>query len=291
MKRYYYEAPRRTVLTGTQGTAMQLDSFWEANNSTVTLAPGVLLDLAKAPHVLIAGTTGSGKTVMMHSIICSLLSKNTPSSARLLLIDPKRIEFFCYKDHPMLWKPVITDVEKAEKALSDAVQEMERRFSVMERKEQRIWKGSKLYIFVDELADLLLSVDKKVSKKIETNLIRLVQKGRAAGIHCVLATQNPVVKVFSGIIKANCPTRIALKTKTITESRVILDHKGAEELNGCGDAILSDAYGNEYRFQGGYISDEELEEFTHDYIVKRIRTGLPRLLFGKYAPAVKGAMC
>lgn len=270
MATFTYTGPARNTLESTQGNALRLNSFWKSSKSTVTLAPGVLLDLATAPHVLVAGTTGSGKSVMLNNIITSIIAKNTPWTARLLLIDPKRIEFFTYKNHPMLWKPVITDTRKAESALADAVDEMENRFEYMERNEMRIWNGERLYIVIDELADLLCSADKKVSKHIETLITRLVQKGRAAGIHCILATQNPTVKVFSGIIKANCPTRIALKTKTITESRVILDHKGAETLRGRGDAILSDAYGNEYRFQAGYMDDEELESFTHDYEYKKV---------------------
>ena len=270
MATFTYTGPARNTLESTQGTALRLNSFWKSSKSTVTLAPGVLLDLATAPHVLVAGTTGSGKSVMLNNIITSIIAKNTPWTARLLLIDPKRIEFFTYKNHPMLWKPVITDTRKAENALADAVDEMENRFEYMERNEMRIWNGEPLYIVIDELADLLCSADKKVSKHIETLITRLVQKGRAAGIHCILATQNPTVKVFSGIIKANCPTRIALKTKTVTESRVILDHKGAEMLRGRGDAIISDAYGNEYRFQAGYMDDEELESFTHDYEYKKV---------------------
>ena len=270
MATFTYTGPARNTLESTQGTALRLNSFWKSSKSTVTLAPGVLLDLATAPHVLVAGTTGSGKSVMLNNIITSIIAKNTPWTARLLLIDPKRIEFFTYKNHPMLWKPVITDTRKAENALADAVDEMENRFEYMERNEMRIWNGERLYIVIDELADLLCSADKKVSKHIETLITRLVQKGRAAGIHCILATQNPTVKVFSGIIKANCPTRIALKTKTVTESRVILDHKGAEMLRGRGDAIISDAYGNEYRFQAGYMDDEELESFTHDYEYKKV---------------------
>lgn len=270
MATFTYTGPARNTLESTQGNALRLNSFWKSSKSTVTLAPGVLLDLSSAPHVLVAGTTGSGKSVMLNNIITSIIAKNTPWTARLLLIDPKRIEFFTYKNHPMLWKPVITDTRKAENALADAVDEMENRFEEMERNEMRIWNGERLYIVIDELADLLCSADKKVSKHIETLITRLVQKGRAAGIHCILATQNPTVKVFSGIIKANCPTRIALKTKTITESRVILDHKGAETLRGRGDAILSDAYGNEYRFQAGYMDDEELEFFTHDYEYKKV---------------------
>ena len=270
MATFTYTGPARNTLESTQGNALRLNSFWKSSKSTVTLAPGVLLDLSSAPHVLVAGTTGSGKSVMLNNIITSIIAKNTPWTARLLLIDPKRIEFFTYKNHPMLWKPVITDTRKAESALADAVDEMENRFEEMERNEMRIWNGERLYIVIDELADLLCSADKKVSKHIETLITRLVQKGRAAGIHCILATQNPTVEVFSGVIKANCPTRIALKTKTIIESRVILDHKGAETLRGCGDAILSDAYGNEYRFQAGYMDDEELESFTHDYEYKKV---------------------
>ena len=270
MATFTYTGPARNTLESTQGNALRLNSFWKSSKSTVTLAPGVLLDLSSAPHVLVAGTTGSGKSVMLNNIITSIIAKNTPWTARLLLIDPKRIEFFTYKNHPMLWRPVIYETKKSASALADAVEEMERRYAFMEREEMRMWNGERLYIVIDEMADLMLSADSKISKNIEKNIIRLVQKGRAAGIHCILATQNPTTEVFSGIIKANCPTRIALKTKTITESRVILDHKGAETLRGRGDAILSDAYGNEYRFQAGYMDDEELESFTHDYEYKKV---------------------
>jgi len=274
-RKYTYTTPRRTLLTGTQGLAMQQDSFWESNRSTVALGDGVLLDLAKAPHVLIAGTPGSGKSCMMNAIICSLLAKNTPFSARLLLIDPKCTEFFSYKNHPLLWRPVVNETDQAIKALSDAVEEMEKRFRIMARQEIRLWKGPKLYIFVDELADLVLTGGQPVIKL----LTRLAQKGRAAGVHLVLATQQPTVKVIPSIIKANCPTRIALKTRTISDSRVILDHKGAEALHGCGDAILSDVTGNEYHFQGGFVSDEELEAFTHDHVYKPVKRGLFGFLF------------
>lgn len=264
MKKATYTGPSRLTLTGTQGHAMKSDRYWNAGKTVAALGDGVLLDMAKAPHVLIAGTTGSGKSCMMHAIICSLLAKNTPSSARFLLIDPKRVEFFDYKNHPMLWCPVVTDTDEALTALNKAVKEMEDRFAYMEENGQRIWQGAKLYIFIDEVADLMLTT----GKKAEHLITRLAQKGRAAGIHMVLATQQPTVKVLPSVIKANCPTRIALKVRTTSDSRVILDHKGAETLRGCGDAILSDVYGNETRFQGGYLSDEELRTFTHDYTMK-----------------------
>lgn len=264
-RRYSYTGPSRLTLTGTQGQAMRKDAFWYASRSTVALGPGVMLDLAKAPHVLVAGTTGSGKSVMLNAMICSLLAKNNPWTARLLLIDPKRVEFHAYRDHPMLWKPVVMDDDEALDALEDAVEEMERRFRKMEREGHKIWKGAKLYIFIDELADLMLTA----GKHAERLLTRLCQKGRAAGIHCILATQQPTVKVLPGIIKANCPTRIALKVRTNSDSRVILDHKGAETLRGSGDAILSDVTGEETRFQGGYMSDREIERFAHDYEYKR----------------------
>ena len=277
-KQYRYTGPSIDTLTGTEGDAIAAsDEFWNGNKSTVVLGQGVLLDLAKAPHVLIAGTTGSGKSVMMNNIICSLLARNTPWTAQLLLIDPKKVEFTFYAGHPMLWREVVTDDEEALKAFEQAINEMEKRFSVMSRDRLRIWEGPQLYIMVDELADLMLTAGKRAERLIT----RLAQKGRAAGIHLVLATQQPTVKVIPGIIKANCPTRIALKVKTVSDSRVILDHKGAEELRGAGDAILSDVYGNELRFQAGYISDAELERYAQDYT--KTYTGLAGGLFSLFA--------
>lgn len=276
---YTYHRPTASGITGNFRECLS-DEFYSSNNSTVLLGKDTLLDLSTAPHVLIAGTVGSGKSVMMHSIIASLLLKNDPTTAKLILIDPKRVEFTFYRDHPLC--TVLYETEQALSALDMAVNEMERRFQVMERDRTRIWNGEKLYIIIDELADLMLTA----GKDAEVKITRLAQKGRAAGVHLVMATQHPVVKVLSGIIKANCPTRIALKVKTISDSRVILDHKGAEQLKGKGDAILSTASGEEFHFQGAYLTDEDIELLGSAWVeLKSEETAEPTVIAIASTPA------
>lgn len=286
---YTYHRPTASGITGNFRECLN-DEFYSSNNSTVLLGKDTLLDLSKAPHVLIAGTTGSGKSVMMHSIIASLLLKNDPTTAKLYMIDPKRIEFSFYRDHPMC--TVVYETEQAVSLLDMAVNEMERRFAIMDEQRKRIWNGEKLYIFIDELADLMLSAGKntKDAKDAEVKITRLVQKGRAAGVHLIMATQHPTTDIISGIIKANCPTRIALKVKTIINSMVILDHKGAEQLKGKGDAILSTASGEEFHFQGAYLTDEDIELLGSAWVeLKSEETAEPTVITTASTPASASA--
>ena len=238
--------------------------------SKTTLCKEITLDITSAPHILIAGTTGSGKSVMMHSIICSLLQGNDPDSAEFILIDPKQVEFTFYEDLPGV--RVCYDSTEAYSLLSSAIMEMERRFSVMKANRTRVWSGKKTYIFIDELADLMLGS----RKTIEPLITRIAQKGRAAGVHLILATQYPTKQVFSTVIKANVPTRIALKVKTRSDSMTIIDRTGAELLQGKGDAILSKADGEEIHFQGRFLSDAEIEEITDTY--REMYTSVPEIL-------------
>lgn len=284
--KYTYTAPSADLVNSSLSDSLCWESYTESSNSTCALGRSeynnVVLDIAKAVHVLIAGAAGSGKSVLMHDIICSLMFKNTPNTARFLMIDPKMVEFSFYEGSPMLWRPVVTETEDALKALEDACVEMDRRYSVLRQMHLRNIEGTnipRLYIVIDELADLMYTS----KKRAEASIVRLAQKGRAAGIHLIIATQHPVVKVVTGIIKANITCRIALHTATGSDSRVILDHYGAELLRGAGDAIIK--YPDrieEIRFQAGYISDAEIEsiaQWSRDQLPRRNR-GILGWLFG-----------
>ena len=234
----------------------------------------VYLNIAKMPHALIGGTTGSGKSVCINSIINSIIYKAHPDDVRLILIDPKIIEFSYYEDIPHLATPVITEPKIAAAALRWAVEEMENRYQlfrthrVREYEEYAKVAAKKpnvkhipyLVIIIDELADLMLIAGNDVEDYIQ----RLTQKGRASGIHLIIATQRPSVDVIKGTIKTNIPTRIAFLVKTQVDSSIILDHSGAEKLLGNGDMLYNDSI-NEQRLQGAYISQEEILTIT-DYI-------------------------
>jgi len=220
--------------------------------------------LDKAPHLLIAGATGSGKSVCINAILSSILFTSKPNEVRLILIDPKTVELSIYNGIPHLLMPVVTDPKHAAGALDWVVQEMERRYKVFAKHGTRDidayrLKGynlPKIVIVIDEMADLMLMV----GKDIEDSILRLGQKARAAGIHLIAATQRPSVDVVTGTIKANLPARIAFATTTQTDSRVILDEVGAEKLLGEGDGLLMTTQTRSpVRFQGAYISDGEIE--------------------------------
>ena len=227
------------------------------------------LDLATAPHLLVAGATGSGKSVCINVIISSLLMSRTPDEVRLLLVDPKRVELTPYNGVPHLGRPVVTDVPAAQELLRRLVQEMERRYQILQDAGARKISGYNernpgqkmpyIVLVVDELADLIMTG----GDGVEHNLVRLAQLGRAAGIHLTLATQRPVVKVVTGQLKANVPARIAFAVATQVDSRVILDDGGAEDLAGRGDFLLSagDAAGAR-RGQGALISDDEMDRIA-----------------------------
>jgi S-DNA-T family DNA segregation ATPase FtsK/SpoIIIE len=232
----------------------------------------VVADLAKMPHLLVAGQTGSGKSVMINDILTSLLYRNSPSDLKLILVDPKQVELTPYNDIPHLLTPVINEPEKCISALKWAVAEMERRLRTMaEVGKRNIGEYNNLkkeegmpyiVIVIDELADLMMMA----ARDVEALIVRLAQKARAAGIHLVLATQRPSVDVITGLIKANVPARIAFTVASQVDSRTIIDQMGAEKLLGMGDMLLlTSDMPKPKRVQGAFISDEETAKVT-DFI-------------------------
>jgi S-DNA-T family DNA segregation ATPase FtsK/SpoIIIE len=234
-------------------------------------------DLARMPHMLVAGSTGAGKSVCLNGIIVSLLYRNQPDRVKLLLVDPKRIEFTAYADEPHLVHPVVTDAAVAKTALQWAVHEMEERYKALERlgvremsaynaKLATYTKGLPpeledlaplpyIVIIIDELADLMMLA----GKEVEASVMRLAQLARAAGIHMILATQRPSVDVITGTIKTNFPCRISFQVASKHDSRTILDQIGAEYLLGNGDMLFKNSGGRLLRLQGPYLSEEEVE--------------------------------
>lgn len=227
----------------------------------------VILDIAKAPHILIAGTTGSGKSVLLNSMIISLLYKATPVTAQFILIDPKQVELTAYKDLPHLYKPIVTDVNKAVLTLADACAEMDRRYKTLAAAGYKSLADCpqlfpRLYIVIDELADLMLTS----KNAVESSIVRIAQLGRAAGIHLIIATQRPSVNIVTGLIKANIPTKIALSVSNIHDSMTILNHGGAEKLTGRGDAILKTPDSIiERRFQAAFTPDSDIKNIVDYY--------------------------
>lgn len=218
----------------------------------------VLSDFTKWPHLLVAGATGSGKSVGIHQIILSLLAKNSPEQLKIQLFDPKQTELNYYDGIKHLWQSTITDSDKALESFNELANEMERRYSIMKRHNIREWNGNRILVVVDELADLIMQV-----KDIEKPIVRLAQKARACGIHLVLCTQRPTVNVLTGLIKANAPSRLSYRTVTGTDSRVILDGNGAERLLGRGDSLYRSSSGFEHqRIQSSYASDEIIERMV-----------------------------
>ena len=273
------EAPHPEPVDVRMADAVNSPEFQNAaENASLPVALGldiagnpVTLDLATTPHLLIAGATGSGKSVCLDAIITSLLLTRTPAQLQMLMIDPKRVELSRYQGVPHLCTPVITDANDALRALEETVDEMERRYQVLQKAGARniddynansMSYMSRLVVVVDEIADLVMST----SGQAEQSLIRIAQLGRSAGIHLVLATQRPSVKVVTGELKANIPARIAFAVATQTDSRVILDQNGAEALTGKGDFLLS-AGGTQglVRGQGVYVSQQELESIVNEW--------------------------
>lgn len=228
----------------------------------------VFMDLAEMPHLLVAGTTGSGKSVMLNNLLTSLILTTDPRQVKLVLIDPKRVELSQFARIPHLITPVVTDVKKASNALSWAVAEMERRYEVLEKHGARSLEGYNerseqqmpyVVVVIDELADLMMAA----ASKVEDAVIRLAQKARAVGIHLVVATQRPSVDVITGMIKANIPSRIAFAVSSQVDSRVILDTPGAEALLGSGDMLFKPVTSlRSSRIQGAYITENEVEEIV-----------------------------
>ena len=269
---------------------------WKKASGPLTFAVGkdisgksVVADLADMRHLLIAGTTGSGKSVMTNTLISSLLYRNAPSDMKLIIVDPKQVEMVQYNDIPHLLAPIINSVDKALSAMKWSVNEMERRYTLMaEEKVKNIQdynkkmakKGAKvtvtdddgneqkhdggkmpyIVIVIDEMADLMMMA----GKDLEMLIVRIAQKGRAAGIHLVLATQRPEVKVITGLIKANIPSRIAFAVGSQMDSRIMLDMGGAEKLLGKGDMLMltTSMMGKPRRIQGAWTSDEDVNNLT-----------------------------
>jgi DNA segregation ATPase FtsK/SpoIIIE-like protein len=301
--------PKRQIvrLTEILGSKVYGDS---ASSLTVALGKDiagkpVIADLAKMPHLLVAGTTGSGKSVGINATILSLLYKADPDDVRLILIDPKMLEMSVYEGIPHLLAPVVTDMRQAGHALNWAVNEMERRYKLMSKLGVRnlagynakILEAAKreehipnpfsltpdapepldklptIVIIIDELADLMMVV----GKKVEELIARIAQKARAAGIHLILATQRPSVDVITGLIKANIPTRIAFQVSSKIDSRTILDQMGAETLLGMGDMLyMPPGTGLPIRVHGAFVSDDEVHR-----VVKHLQsTGEPNYIEG-----------
>jgi S-DNA-T family DNA segregation ATPase FtsK/SpoIIIE len=232
----------------------------------------IFKDIEKMPHLLVAGATGSGKSIMIHSIIMSLLYKNSPEMLRFIMIDPKRVELSVYNGIPHLLSPVITENKKSIGVLRWAIQEMDRRYKLLLAEGSRDIKSYNktgktlpfLVIVIDELADLMTSY----GREVEGSIIRLAQMARATGIHLIVSTQRPSVDVITGLIKANITSRIALQVVSQMDSRTILDTSGAEKLLGSGDALfISAELSKPLRVQGSLITEEEIKRVT-DFIKK-----------------------
>jgi S-DNA-T family DNA segregation ATPase FtsK/SpoIIIE len=239
-------------------------------------------DLTRMPHLLVAGSTGTGKTICLNSLILSLLYRNSPEVMRLILIDPKRVEFPVYQDIPHLLSPVIFDSQKTINVLKWLVKEMERRFEVLAQAKARDIGGYNreinsrrakasvkdddvidpmpyIVVVIDELADLMAAR----GKEIEGGIVRLAQMARAVGIHLIVATQRPSVEVITGLIKANITSRITFQVASQVDSRTVIDMAGAEKLLGSGDLLFISAETSKpRRIQGGYVTDKEVKRVT-----------------------------
>jgi len=232
----------------------------------------VIADLLKMPHLLVAGATGSGKSVSINSMVMSILYKATPTDVKMLMVDPKLLELSAYEEIPHLISPVITNPKEAAEALKKIVVEMERRYRVLAEKAARNIENYNTHakdeeqlpyivVIIDELADLMFTA----ASDVEDSIARLAQMGRASGIHLILATQRPSVDVITGIIKANFPARISFQVSSKVDSRTILDSHGAEQLLGKGDMLFMLSGARIIRVHGALITEEEIRAVT-DFI-------------------------
>ena len=272
------EVPNKSAALVRLGNLMAYPEFQKSGNLVFALGRDVsgepvFADLEKMPHLLIAGATGSGKSVCIHSIITSFLYKNSPETLRFILIDPKRVELVLYEGIPHLIAPVVTESKKAINVFRWAISEMERRYELLQQagaRDIKSYNSNKnneplpyLVIIIDELADLMTSF----GREVEGFIVRLAQMARATGIHLILSTQRPSVDVLTGLIKANITARIALQVASQVDSRTILDMAGAEKLLGGGDLLfISGELSKPKRIQGAYISEEETKRVV-DFII------------------------
>ena len=285
---------------------------WKATSIGIPLVIGrdssgksVVMDLSRAPHLLIAGSTGTGTTVCVHSMILSLLSRFTPDELNLLMVDPKTVEFTHYSCLPHLISPIVTDVDKTSAALQFAVDEMEKRYRLFSKVGSRNISDfnsrkklavtgldddrkeipdqiPRIVIIINELADIMVS---DARCEVEISIARIAQKGRAAGIHMIIATQTPRVNVITSVIKANMPTRIAFNVTSNVDSRVILDMGGAEDLIGRGDMLFLATDSSDFRrIQGAWVSEKEIEKVvkfisrqTSEKVVEILKNNLDKL--------------
>lgn len=271
------EVPNKSAAIVRLGSILLYPEFQKAAALTFALGRDVsgepvFQDIGKMPHLLVAGATGSGKSITLHSVLMSLLYKNSPDMLRFIMVDPKRVELSIYKDIPHLLAPVITENKKALGALRWAIQEMDRRYTLLLESGARDIKSYHkqhndlpyIIIVIDELADLMTSY----GREVEGSIIRLAQMARATGIHLIVSTQRPSVEIITGLIKANITTRIALQVASQIDSRTILDTSGAEKLLGHGDLLFSSAeLSKPRRVQGAYITEEEIKGVV-DFIKK-----------------------
>ncbi len=267
------EVPNRRRAQITLGTLVKKKEYFETSPLSFVVGKDVsgnpiYSDLAKMPHMLVAGSTGSGKTIFLNTLILSLLYKNSPDDLRIILVDPKRVEFSLYANLPHLLTPVIYDADKAANALGWLIGEMERRFKVLAgvgsrnissyrefcKKDAKLEQMPYIILIVDELADLMANK----GNEIEGGIVRIAQMARAVGIHLVLATQRPSVEVITGLIKANITARVSFRVASQVDSRTILDTAGAEKLLGFGDMLfLSTENSKPRRIQAPFVSEEE----------------------------------
>lgn len=273
------EVPNKTPAVVRLGNLLNYPEFPGSGTLGFALGRGiagepVFPNIAKMPHMLVAGATGSGKSATIHSIIVSLLYKNSPETLKFIFVDPKRVELSVYRGIPHLIAPVITENKKAVSALRWAISEMDRRYDVLLKGGFREIKSYNekhrdeplpyIVIVIDEMADLMATY----GREVESSIVRLAQMARATGIHLILSTQRPSVEVITGLIKANITTRIALQVASQIDSRTILDTSGAEKLLGGGDMLLvSSDLSKPKRIQGAYITDEEIKSVV-DFIVQ-----------------------
>lgn len=284
------EVPNKKIAIVSLREILENDLFKRrTSNLTIPIGKDVagniwLADIKKMPHLLISGATNSGKTVMIHSIITSLLYENSPDELRFILVDPKRVELVLYNGMPHLLTPVITGTKETINALHWTISEMERRFDIFAANSSRDIEshnktsGEKLpyiILIIDELADLMVAA----AQDIETSIVRLAQMARATGIHLILATQRPSVDIITGLIKANITTRIAFSVVSMTDSRTILDFSGAEKLLGRGDMLfISPQLSKPKRLQAPFVSDEETKKIVDFLKNKEVVEYLPEVI-------------